>query len=146
MAFIISQGGNKLMAWGAGAIEQMQQTVPGFYCDIDVSLSEQPRAVRGYVAVPVELNWGGDGEVIRVTLDDYQRRTKEIFGYSYGSPELKYIDEVFRGGAVEVYLYRLNSGVKATSDIGTARYSGTLGNEIQVVIEENPDYVDPEDD
>lgn len=134
------------MAWGAGPIENMQQVIPGFYCDINVTLSELAKSVRGYVAVPIELKWGTDGDIMTVTSDDYQRYSKEIFGYNAGEPEIRYIDEMFRAGATTLYLYRTNSGVQATSSIGTARCSGELGNTIQVVVEENPDYVDPEDD
>lgn len=134
------------MSWGGGPIGTMQQTIPGTYIDINVSSSELPKATRGYLAVATDLAWGKDGEVIEVTVEDYQRYSKEIFGYNFGEPEVRYIDEMFKGGATTLYIYRTNSGQVSKSSIGKAQCSGALGNTIKVVVEENPDYVDPEED
>lgn len=136
------------MSWGSGPFtESMNNKLPGTY--VNVTVTGSPDTVvsdRGYLAVALPLEWGTDEDVIEVTIDDYQQNCKEIFGYSYGAKELAYIDEMFRGGAQTLYIYRTNSGSQATSEIGTARCSGELGNKIKVVIEENPNYVDDSED
>lgn len=131
------------MSWGGGEFSTyMNEVIPGTYVNITVT----PKAnitygERGYLAMPMELPWGADGEVFTVTASDYSRNAKEIFGYNIGSEELRNVDEIFKNAKV-VHFYRLNSnGEKAKGNIGTAKCSGELGNGITVVVEENPDYL-----
>lgn len=134
------------MAWGGGQFNgDMSTEIPGTYIDIKViPTSNTAVGERGYVAVPMELPWGKEGEVFTVTGDEYASKCKEIFGYAQGSPELKNVDELFKNATV-VHFYRLNSnGEKAKGTFGEAANAGELGNQITVVIENNPDYVEGE--
>ena len=125
--------------WGAGTFDEMNKVIPGTYIDIDVSGSPNFQLTdRGFLAVPMELPWGKDGEVMTVTAEQYANYAKEIFGYSYGSPELIYIDEIFKN-ANTAYIYRLNTGEKASGSIGKATCSGALGNSITVTVEADPE-------
>lgn len=132
------------MSWGSGPVGNMSQLIPGTYIDIAVT-SQTNFAItdRGYLAVATELPWGTDGQVMTVTADDYILNCKEIFGYAIGSPEIAFIDELFKGGAQTLYIYRTNSGQKAKNKYATAVNSGELGNKIKIVIEENEGYVEP---
>lgn len=77
--------------------------------------------------------------MIEIESGDFQTDSLSILGYSYTADEMKNIREVFRN-AKKLFLYRLNgSGVKASNDYGTAKYAGTRGNGIKIVISTNVD-------
>lgn len=130
------------MAWGAGTFPEgvYNKLIPGSYINIKVSNAGLPNELeRGYLACPVELPWGPDEEVMTVTSADYVNNCFGIFGYLYGSPELKAIDEMFKNAST-LYLYRLNGGgEKAKGTFGEALYSGEFGNNITITVEEDPD-------
>lgn len=130
------------MAWGSGTYPEgvYNKVIPGTYINIKVTNNGLPsQSERGYLACPIELPWGPDDEVLVVTSEDYVTDCYSIFGYTYGSPELTYIDEMFKN-ANTIYLYRLNGGgEKAKGTFGEAKYSGEFGNKITVVVEEDPD-------
>lgn len=97
---------------------------------------------RGIVALPWSGNWGAEGEVIEVSADDFQTNALSIFGYPYTNEKLIKIREVFRG-AKSIKFYRITSGEKAQKSIGNlnviAKYSGSRGNDIRIVIQNNID-------
>ncbi len=68
--------------------------------------------------------------------DEFLTDSCEIFGYAYTDNELKGIRDLFKN-ASKCYFYRLNSGEKAKCTVGEARYSGTRGNQITIVISKN---------
>ena len=83
------------------------------------------------------MNWGPEGEVITVELGDFQKNSQKIFGYAYTADELKPMREIFLH-AKKVHFFRLNaSGTKATCTYATAKYPGTRGNDLRIVIEAN---------
>jgi hypothetical protein len=91
---------------------------------------------RGYAAVPMELAWGKEDEVIELTSEDFITNSLKILGFAYDADELKPIRELFTAATV-AYLYRLNSGgTKATNDYATAVCGGKRGNDITIVIED----------
>lgn len=130
------------MAWGSGTFPEgvYNKTIPGTYINIRVNNTILNSVTdRGYLAAPVELPWGPDDEVLIVTSEDYAMDCFNIFGVPLGSPELAYIDEMFKN-ATTLYLYRLNGGgEKAKGTFGEAKYSGEFGNKISIVVEEDPD-------
>lgn len=125
------------MALGGGTFLTENKVLPGSYINFtsaaraDASLSE-----RGTAAIAVELDWGVDGEVFCVESDEFLTDSCEIFGYAYTDNELKGIRDLFKN-ASKCYFYRLNSGEKAKCAVGEARYSGTRGNQITIVISKN---------
>ena len=129
------------MGWGSGTYPEgvYNKDIPGTYINIKVNnTSYSNTSERGYLACPIELPWGSDDEVIKVTAEDYALNCYNIFGYTLGSQELVFIDEMFKNAST-LYLYRLNSGgEKATGTFGTARCSGEFGNKITIVVEEDP--------
>lgn len=101
---------------------------------------------RGIVALPLELNWGAEDDLIYYKAKDYTRDALYNFGYDVKSPELKAIDEAFCG-ATEILVCRLNSGgEKAKCDLAEAKWSGIRGNDLAISVEADPDsdYVDNE--
>lgn len=94
---------------------------------------------RGYVALPMALDWGVDDAVMTVTKEDMQKDSLKIFGYDYTHPKLKGIRDLFKG-ALTVFFYKLNlGGSKAANDLAEAKYKGERGNDFTIVIQSNVD-------
>lgn len=131
------------MALGGGTYLVQNKVLPGAYINfISAARASATLSDRGYVAIPIELNWGPE-EVITVENADIQKNCFELFGYAYTDEEMKPLRELFKG-AKTAYIYRINGdGEKASTVIGdftiTAKYSGTRGNDIKVVINVNVD-------
>lgn len=127
------------MALGGGTYIRQDKVLPGAYINF-ISAARTQAAVsdRGIVAVPLEMDWGADGEIFEITLESLQKDAKKIFGYSYTSEKLKNIRELFCNATL-AYCYRINSGVQASNPYGTAKYTGILGNELKIVIQSNID-------
>ena len=123
------------MALGGGIFTNTKKTLPGAYINI-VSASRSAGVVgeRGVVAFAYPLSWNKQSAVIEVTAEDFYGKSLEIFGYNVEDDEMIMFREVFRH-AHKIYVYNLNAdGTKASSTVGTAKYEGTVGNKISVVI------------
>lgn len=127
------------MALGGGTWVSQNKILPGAYINfISVAKADVKLSARGYVTMPMELDWGPDGEIFEVTADDFKTRAFNIFGYYFVDEKLKGLRDLFLN-AQTLYAYRLNSGEKASNTYATAKYSGTRGNALKVVIAKNPD-------
>lgn len=126
------------MALGGGTFLTQNKILPGAYINfISVASASATLSDRGIATIPLEMNWGPEGEVITVELGDFQKNSQKIFGYAYTADELKPMREIFLH-AKKVHFFRLNtSGVKATCTYATAKYPGTRGNDLRIVIEAN---------
>ena len=126
------------MALGGGTFLTQNKILPGAYINfISVASASATLLDRGIATIPLEMNWGPEGEVITVELGDFQKNSQKIFGYAYTADELKPMREIFLH-AKKVHFFRLNaSGTKATCTYATAKYPGTRGNDLRIVIEEN---------
>lgn len=128
------------MALGGGTFVTQNKVLPGAYINF-VSKSGASAALsdRGIVTMPLTLTWGPDDEVFEVTSGDFQKNSMKIFGQDYADDSMKGLRDLFLN-ATTGYFYRLNGGgVKASNDIATAKYSGTRGNDITIVIQKNVD-------
>ncbi|KOP78657.1 phage tail protein [Lysinibacillus sp. FJAT-14745] len=128
------------MALGGGPFLTQNKVLPGTYHNFIskarafVNLSD-----RGYVGLPIPLDWGVDGDVFAVTQEDLQKDSRKIFGYDYTDPKLKGIRDVFKN-AITVFFYKLAVGaVAAKNNYATAKYKGVRGNDITIVIQANVD-------
>ncbi|WP_107841212.1 phage tail sheath subtilisin-like domain-containing protein [Metasolibacillus meyeri] len=128
------------MALGGGTFLTQNKVLPGTYHNFMsaarafVNLSE-----RGYVGLPIALDWGVDGEVFTVTQADLQKDSRKIFGYDYTDPKLKGIRDVFKN-AITVFFYKLSvDAVAAANDFAKAKHKGARGNDITIVIQANVD-------
>lgn len=127
------------MALGGGTFLNQNKVLPGAYVNfVSAARASSQLSDRGYVAMPLELDWGPDGEVFVVESADFQKASQKIFGYAYTHEKLKGLRDLFQN-ARTLYAYRLNSGVKAQNTYATAKYSGTRGNDIKIVISVNVD-------
>lgn len=137
------------MALGGGNFVAQNKKLPGTYINF-ISASKASSAIsdRGIAAIAVELDWGADNEIIEISSSDFNKNTLKILGYDYASDKLKGLRDLFLN-IRKLYLYRLNSGEKAkviieagdgkTGITVTAKYSGTRGNNIRIVVQKNLD-------
>ena len=103
------------MALGGGTFLTQNKILPGAYINfISVASASATLSDRGIATIPLEMNWGPEGEVITVELGNFQKNSQKIFGYAYMADELKPMREIFLH-AKKVHFFRLNSsGTKAT--------------------------------
>ena len=94
---------------------------------------------RGIVTMPLEMDWGVEGEIFEITNADFQKNSLKIFGHAYTDDALKGLRDLFIN-AKTLYTYRLNGGgTKASNTFATALYGGTRGNDLKIIIQANAD-------
>jgi hypothetical protein len=125
------------MALGGGTFLTQNKVLPGSYINF-VSAANATAALseRGTAAMPLELDWGVNGNIFRVEAADFQKNSLKIFGYPYTHAKLKGLRDLFKN-ITTGYFYRLNSGAKAACAYATAKYPGIRGNDIKIVITAN---------
>lgn len=102
-------------------------------------------ADRGYAAMPLELDWGPEGEVFTVENEDFQKNSMKYFGYDYSHDKIKGLRDLFKNLKTG-YFYRINNGAaKASCTLATAKYSGTRGNDLVIALQANIDNDDQYD-
>ena len=128
------------MALGGGNFVAQNKILPGAYINfVSVASASAELSDRGIATMPLVLNWGPDDGIFEVTAADFQKNTRKIFGYDYSSEEMKGLRDLFLK-ASKLYAYRLNTGgKKATNTFATAKYTGTRGNDLKIVIQANID-------
>lgn len=128
------------MALGGGTFVTQNKDLPGAYINfISAASANAALSERGIATMPLDLDWGVDGEVFEVTNGDFQENSMEIFGYEYTNDKLKGLRDLFLNTKT-LYAYKLTSGgVKAANDFATALYTGVRGNDIKITIQENAD-------
>lgn len=128
------------MALGGGPFLTQNKVLPGTYHNF---ISAQRAFVnlsdRGYVGLPIALDWGQDDGVMTVTKEDFQKDSLKLFGYDYTHEKLKGIRDLFKG-AITVFFAKLNlGGAKATNDLAEAKCKGIRGNDLKIVVQANVD-------
>ena len=116
---------------------------PGAYINFKaVPKSAMTVGDRGVVAIPLSLNWGATGSLIEVLSSDLlDGNSQKLVGFTAFDTDSKLL-----AGALsycyKALVYRLNAGgVKASVTVGditaTAKYFGTFGNNITIVISQD---------
>lgn len=127
------------MALGGGIFTAQNKKLPGAYINfVSAARATASLSERGFAAMPLVLDWGESGGVFTVTQEDFMRNSTRIFGYDYTHEKMKGMRDLFKN-AQTLYAYRLNTGVKASNDFGTAKHPGVRGNDIKIVIAANAD-------
>ena len=82
------------MALGGGVWTTQNKVLPGAYIQfISAARASSTIGERGYAALPIELDWGIDGEVMTLEAGDIQKNSLRLFGYDYTSEKLNGIFE-----------------------------------------------------
>ena len=128
------------MALGGGTFTVQNKVLPGAYINfVSLATATATLSDRGYATMPLELDWGIEGEVFEVTNADFQKNSMKIFGYDYTNEKLKGLRDLFKN-ITTLFAYRLNGdGVKASNTFATAKYAGTRGNDIKIQVQVNVD-------
>lgn len=128
------------MANGGGTFLSYNKVLPGSYINfVSAARATVNVSDRGFAAIAMELDWGVEGEIFTVENGDFQTDTLKIFGYDYTHEKMKPLRDLFMK-AQTVYMYRLNGGgTKAANTYATAKYSGTRGNDITIIVKTNVD-------
>lgn len=126
------------MALGGGVFLTQNKILPGTYINfISVAKASATLSDRGIATIPLEMDWGPENEVLTVELSAFQKDSQKIFGYAYTADALRPMREIFLH-AKTVYFFRLNAGgEKAVCTYARAKYTGTRGNDLRIVIETN---------
>jgi hypothetical protein len=128
------------MALGGGTFTSQNKVLPGAYINfVSIGASSRVLSDRGIATMPLELDWGVEGEVFEVSNADFQKNTLKIFGYSYDHAKMKGLRDLFKN-IQTLYAYRLNGGgTKASNTYATAKFGGVRGNDIKIIIQANID-------
>ena len=128
------------MALGGGVFIAQNKELPGTYINfISAASATAALSGRGIATMPLELDWGRDGEVFEVTIKDFLEDSLKIFGYTYDHDRLKGLRDLFLNTQT-LYAYKLTSGgIKAENDFAEALYSGIRGNDLKIAIQKNVD-------
>lgn len=123
---------------GGGKFTTMDKILPGSYINfISANRATSILSDRGVVALPIELDWGADGEVFTVNVAEFKENSLKIFGYDYSNEKMKGLRDLFKNIKTG-HFFKLNTGgVKATNTYATALYTGARGNDLKIVIEAN---------
>ncbi len=128
------------MALGGGNWSYDDKILPGTYVNFtNPSILGNDVLRRGAVAIPLDLNWGPEGEIIELDSETIEGNSQKLLGYNLYNEQMLFVRELFIN-ATKVYAYRLGSGgVKAANIYAVAKYTGTRGNDIQIGIKESID-------
>ena len=128
------------MALGGGTFVAQNKELPGAYINfISAASANDALSERGVATMPLELDWGIDGEVFEVTDDNFKKNSLKIFGYDYTHERLKGLRDLFLNTQT-LYAYKLNSGGnKASNDLAEALYCGVRGNALKITVQVNAD-------
>lgn len=134
------------MALGGGTWLTQNKKLPGTYINFTSKVRASVNlADRGYAAMPLELDWGPEGEVFTVENEDFQKNSMKYFGYDYSNDKIKGLRDLFKNLKTG-YFYRINNGAaKASCTLATAKYSGTRGNDLVIALQANIDNDDQYD-
>lgn len=123
---------------GGGTFTVQNKVLPGAYINfISTARASANMTDRGIATIALELDWGTDNEVVEISNLEVKEKALRVFGYSWDHERLKGIRDLFLNIKI-FYCYKLTSGgVKSVSVHGTAKCSGTRGNDLKVVVQTN---------
>lgn len=131
------------MALGGGTFLVQNKILPGAYLNfVSVVQASATLSERGVATLPLALDWGPENQMFTVELEEFLKDSQRIFGYAYTAEELRPLREIFKH-AKTVHFFRLNlGGQKATNTLATAKYPGSRGNALRLVITESENSTD----
>lgn len=128
------------MALGGGSFIAQNKVLPGAYINfVSAASASATLSDRGVVTMPLELDWGVEGQIFEVSNADFQKNSMKFFGYPATHEKMKGLRDLFMNASV-LYAYKLNAGgSKATCNYASAKYPGIRGNSIKIIIQANVD-------
>ncbi len=126
---------------GGGMFTVQNKVLPGAYINfVSASRASANLSERGTATFPLALSWGPEGKVFTVENTDFQKNSLKLFGHAYTDAALRPLREIF-ANAKTLHVFRLNTGgVKASCKYADAKYPGTAGNNLKIVVAQNEKY------
>ena len=126
------------MPMGGGTFTVQNKILPGSYINFVGYANAATLGARGTAALPLELDWGPEGQIYTLEAGEFNQTALEVFGYDPTASELLLIREALKRSST-LLVYRVNAGgTKAGATVGgmtvTARWGGTRGNDIKVAL------------
>jgi len=114
--------------------------MPGTYINfVSASRASSTLSDRGIAAIPLNMDWGVEGNVFEVSNEKFMNNSLAIFGYDYSHEKMKGLRDLFKNIRT-LYAFRLNTnGVKASNTYAEAKYPGVRGNDLKIIISKNID-------
>lgn len=130
------------MALGGGSFTVQNKVLPGAYINfVSAANASATLSDRGVAAIGVAVGWNFSDDILEVSSADFQKNSMNIFGFNYGDEKLRYLREVFLN-ASSVLVFPIDGGEnakRAECEIATAKYAGSLGNQIKITVTKNED-------
>ena len=130
---------------GGGNFLVQNKILPGTYINfVSVRKPSNIFGERGYASFAAKLGWGK--EVITLSKEELEKDSLKLLGCTFDDPAIRPIREVLLN-AKTLYLGRLdNDGQKAKATAAgltfTAKYNGSKGNNIKIVLKKDIDNED----
>lgn len=125
------------MAYGGGTFTSQNKVLPGAYLNfVSAARASAQLGARGTAALFLPLSWGPEGVVTSLKAEYFAQEAMRLFGCSADDASLLPVREAFCN-AETLLFYRPAGGGKAQSTHASARYGGSGGNRIRIVIREN---------
>ena len=126
------------MPMGGGTFTVQNKILPGSYINFVGYANAATLGARGTAALPLELDWGPEGQIYTLEAGEFNQTALEVFGHDATAAELLLIREALKRCST-LLVYRVNAGgSKAGATVGgmtvTARWGGTRGNDIKVAL------------
>ena len=126
------------MPMGGGTFTVQNKILPGSYINFVGYANAATLGARGVAALPLELDWGPEGNIYTLEAGEFNQTALEVFGHDPAAAELLLIREALKRCST-LLVYRVNAGgTKASAAVGgmtvTARWGGTRGNDIKVAL------------
>lgn len=124
-----------------GTFDKQNKVRPGVYQNIKTNkLRMTENDISGIVAIALELDFGKEEAITRI---ENETDIYEKLGYNLDDEKVLLLKEIIKETS-KILVYRLNGGEKASVTVDddkkiTAKYAGTKGNEITVIIANNVD-------
>lgn len=128
-----------------GTFVSQNKVRPGVY--INFKAAPQPLGSlgdRGIAAFPIHLPWGESNKVIILEAGEYVKQAKALLGFDASDARIRHITAAM-SHVNQLLLYRLDGtgASKATATEGiltaTAKFGGSRGNDLKVVVQSNID-------
>ena len=122
-----------------GTFNKQNKIRPGVYQNIKTNkMRMTENDINGVVAIALELDFGKEQAITRI---EDETEIYEKLGYNLNDEKVLLLKEILKETS-KILVYRLNSGEKAKATVEEdktimAKYAGTKGNEITVIIANN---------
>ena len=131
------------MSMGGGTFTVQNKILPGSYINFVSTASAATLGERGKAALPLELDWGPEGQIYALEAGEFNQTALKVFGHDATAAELLLIREALKRCST-LLVYRVNAGgTKAGATVGgmtiTARWGGTRGNSLRAAVQANAD-------